>query len=291
MNAKLELIIAMILFGSVGLFASFVSIPSCIVAFLRGVSGCLFLILFFLLTKRKIDKESIKRNIRLLIISGLAMGLNWAALYEAYHHTTVAITTLCTYLAPILIIVVSPIIFKEKITVKKIICLVIAMVGLVLISGILSGGFPPGTEAIGIILGLLTAVCYGTILILNKLMKEIDMLLRTTIQIGISVLLTGPYSLITENWNQIEFDPQSVIVVMIMGLFHTAIAYSLVFHSMSRMSAQSAAILTYMDPAVAVFVSIFILSEPMDIPGFIGAILIISAAMLSEIKLKAKYVD
>ncbi len=289
MNAKLEMILAMIIFGSVGLFASFVSVPSCLVAFFRGVSGLLCLVLFFIFTKRNIDRESIRRNRKLLILSGLAMGMNWAALYEAYHHTTVAITTLCTYLAPILIIVVSPLIFHEKITFRKILCLVIAMTGLTLISGILSGGFPSGTEAIGIVLGLVTAVCYGTILIANKLMKDIDMLLRTTIQIGISILLTGPYSILSENWSQIDFDAQSVIVIIIMGIFHTAIAYSLVFHSMSRMTAQSAAILTYVDPAVAVLISVFLLNEPIGISGILGAVLIVGAALMSEMSDLRRY--
>ena len=124
MKAKLELLTAMLIFGTIGLFRRMIPFPSSVIANTRGIIGTSFLILFVFLTKQKLNFTSIKKNLILLVLSGTLIGFNWILLFESYNYTSVAVSTVCYYMAPIFVILASPVFFKEKLTAKKIICAV-----------------------------------------------------------------------------------------------------------------------------------------------------------------------
>ena len=170
MNGKLKILTSMAIFGTVGIFVRFIPMASAGIAFCRGVLGCIFLLVLMALTGKKPNLKDMKRNGWILALSGAAIGFNWIFLFEAYNYTSVATATLCYYLAPILVILASPLVLKEALTLKKGLCALTALVGMVLVSGILETGFTGLAEMKGILFGLGAAVLYASVILMNKKM-------------------------------------------------------------------------------------------------------------------------
>ncbi len=281
-SSKLKLISSMAIFGTIGIFVRYISLPSSVIAFTRGITGTVFLILVMLIIKKPPDFVSIKRNLKLLILSGACIGVNWILLFEAYRYTTVATATLCYYLSPIIVIAVSPLFFKEKLTVKKLICTVAALIGMVLVSGIVKNGTPKISELKGVLLGLGAAVLYASCIIINKNMKDVSSYDRTVTQLFSAAVILLPYCLITEDFSSFSLTGFQLLMLVFVGIVHTGVAYWLYFSSIEEVNAQSVALLGYIDPVIAVILSALILKEPMGVPDIIGAVLILGAAFISE---------
>lgn len=286
--AKSNLIISMFIFGTIGLFVSSIPLPSAFIALVRAVVGTVFLILFGIFTKSKFTLSSIKTNLAKLIMSGIFLGLNWVLLFEAYRHTSVAVATLCYYLAPIIVVFASPIFFREKLTPKKIICAMIALLGMVGVSGMAENGLPQKDELYGILLGLGAAIFYACVILTNKKITEISSRDRTTAQLAISIPVLLIYSAFTVDYSQLVFDTKAVILLGVVGIVHTGIAYLLYFGAIASLKAQTAALFSYLDPIIAVILSWTLLGQYSGIFGVVGAILVIGAALLCEIPLSQK---
>ena len=260
--------------------------PSSVIAFARGLIGMIFLLLVVLVTKNKLSSQNIKNNLLVLILSGAAIGFNWILLFEAYNYTTVATATLSYYLAPFFVMLASPFFLKEKLTLKQFICLIGALVGMVFVSGIVKNGIPELAEIKGILFGLGAAILYATVIVLNKKLGEISAYEKTIMQLGTAAIVVLPYIFITEDLTSIAFTTKSVILLLVVGVVHTGIAYAFYFNSMKDLKAQTVAIFSYIDPAVAILLSAFLLKEEMDIYGIIGAVLILGSAFVSEMNFK-----
>lgn len=275
--SKIKLVIAMIIFGTIGLFVKYIPFGSSIIALIRGIIGALFLIMVVIISRKKISRIAIKKNIILLMLSGAAIGINWILLFESYKYTTIATATLCYYLAPVFVIIMSPFVFKEKVSIKQMICVGISLLGMVLISGILDGGQAYGTNARGIILGIGAALFYASVIIINKFLKDIDAYESTIVQLSIASAVILPYAFLTESISKSSINTTVVIMVLIVGILHTGVAYWLYFSSISGLKAQTVAIFSYIDPVVAILLSIIILEEKMSCYGVIGAVMILGA--------------
>ena len=199
-NPRLLLILSMIIFGTIGLFVRYIPLSSGEVALYRAILAIILLGLFLLITKQKINFKEIKKDLLLLLISGIAMGINWILLFEAYNYTSVSVATLSYYFAPVLVLIISPLIFKEKLTVKQIICFVGSTIGLVLLTGI-TGFDASDNHFKGIILGVLAAIFYGAVIILNKFIKGVSGINRTFLQFVSSIVVLLPYVLLTTGIN------------------------------------------------------------------------------------------
>ena len=285
-KSKLQLTASMLIFGSIGIFVKYIPMPSSAIAFARGLVGMIFLLLVVLISGKKLSFESIRKNLLLLILSGAALGFNWILLFEAYNYTTVATATLTYYLAPFFVMLVSPFLLKEKLTLKQFFCIIGAFIGMIFVSGVIKNGIPQANELRGILLGTGAAVLYATVVILNKKIKEISAYEKTIMQLGVSAVVVFPYILLTEDITSIKFEPLTVVMLVIAGIVHTGIAYALYFSSLKDLKAQTAAIFSYIDPAVAILLSAFVLKEGMDIYGIVGAVLILGSAFRSEINFK-----
>lgn len=279
---KLKLVTSMLLFGTIGLFVRYINLPSSIIAFVRGLVGMLFLLAVILLRGNKIEKEAVKKNLLWLILSGVCLGMNWILLFEAYRFTTVATATLCYYLAPIIVIVVSPFLLKEKLTLRKLFCTIVALLGMVLVSGVMQNGIPALSEAKGILSGLGAAMLYAGIMLMNKKIQDISAYDKTLVQLGISAMILLPYCLLTEDVGALDCSPTALGMLLLVGIVHTGVTYFLYFGSMGHLNAQTVAIISYVDPVVAVLISIFVLGEGMNVMGIIGAVLVLGAAFISE---------
>jgi drug/metabolite transporter (DMT)-like permease len=291
-KSKYKIITAMLIFGSIGVFVKGINLSSSEIALLRGGIGSVFLILASLFSKQKLSFKSIKKNLVLLIFSGAAIGFNWILLFEAYRYTTISNATLSYYFAPVFVMILAPYVLKEKLTPVKTGCILAAMAGLFLVVNI--GGSSAGTSynhPLGILYGLLAAALYSSVILMNKFIKNLSGFETTLIQLLVSALVLLPYVLIRDHFDFSGVDSKSIVLILIVGIVHTGIAYFMYFGSVKELSGQTIAVLSYIDPISAVIMAAIFLGESMSIIQIIGGILILGSTFVSEkldMKMKAK---
>ncbi len=274
---KLKMIVSMVIFGTIGIFVQYTPLSSTVIACVRSVIGALFMAAVILVTGKKPNIQAIKKNWILLLLSGGALGFNWICLFEAYRYTTVAVATLCYYMAPVFVIILSPIVLKERLTALKILCTAAAVAGIILISG---GG---GGSAKGIALGLAAAMMYCAILLMNKKMEGIDALEKTLCQLSVSAVVMVVYTLITQDLSEIVPNTVTIVMALVLGIVHTGIAYILFFGSVGKLPAQTSAVLSYIDPVTAIVLSALFLKQPMSAVQIVGAVLILGSMFANEL--------
>lgn len=286
--AKLKISMALFIFGTIGLFTKYIPLPSSVLAMLRGAIGFAFLLPVACLTGNRPSGTAIRNNLPLLLLSGAALGVNWIFLFEAYRHTTVAIAILCYYMEPVIVILLSPLLLKEKLTGKKLGCVAVALVGMLMISGVFQTGLAGLTGSRGIAMGLCAAVFYTVVVFCNKFLKDISSYDCTIVQLGVAAVVLLPYVMLTERVDLAVVTPGVAALVLVVGVVHTGIAFALYFGGVQSLEGQTIAIFSYIDPAAAILLSIFVLREPMDLMGVIGAVLILGSTLFSELDLKPK---
>ena len=275
-----QYLLAMTIFGTIGLFVKFIELPSTVIALSRGALGTLFLLLVLKLLKRRINTASVKRNFKHLVIAGVALGLNWIFLFEAYRLTSVATATLAYYMAPIILILLSPILLHERIPLGKWICVICALFGMSLISGVWEGAENVALD--GITMGLIAACFYASVVINNKFLKGLDPYDSSIVQLAVAAIVLLPYVLFTVDFSVLKPDTTTIGLTLAVGILHTGVAYWLYFSALPKLEAARIAIFSYIDPAIAILLSVFVLMEPMTTAGVIGAVLILGAALASE---------
>ncbi len=285
LNARRMLVISMTVFGTIGLFVRNIPLPSGEIALYRAVLAAILIGLFLLITKQKIPFSRIKKEIPLLMLSGIAMGFNWIFLFEAYKYTTVSVATLSYYFAPVIVTVACPVLFKEKMSAKQWICFIMSTLGIVLITGI--GDLSHGSSHFkGILFGLGAAALYATVILINKFIKNVDGIHRTFLQFLAAIAVLVPYVLLTDGINLNTLDKKGWIFLLVIGFVHTGVTYCLYFSSLKELPGQKAAILSYIDPLVAVLISVVVLNEKMTIMQIIGGALILGFTLWNEISTK-----
>lgn len=280
MNAKLRNITAMLIFGTIGLFVKNIELSSSEIALTRGFIGGVTLILATIFFKKKISFEAIKNNLYLLIFSGLAVGLNWIFLFQGYKYTSISNATLSYYFAPVFVTILAPFILKEKLTLSKFLCVLMALVGMFCIVGV--DGINGGSDLIGIAYGLLAAGFYASVILMNKFLKEIDSIEITVIQLISATITLLPYVLYVEGLGILSVPSVFIPYILILGIVHTGIAYLLYFSSLQGLKGQTIAVLSYIDPVFAIIISAVILKEQLGFLQIIGGVLILGSSFLSE---------
>ena len=279
-KAKILMIIIMITFGTMAPFVRNINVSSSELALYRALLAITLVGLFIIITKQKFDFERIKKEMLVLLLSGAFMGINWILLFEAYKYTTVSVATLSYYFAPVLVMIISPVIFKEKITIKQMICFIFSTIGIVLITGTAAGG---KNDFLGILFGLGAAILYATVTLLNKFIKGVDGIQRTFIQFISAIIILFPYVLLNEGLNFSTLTSLGWFSLLVIGVVHTGIAYCVYFSIIEDLSGQQVALLSYIDPLVAVLVSVVLLHEPIRLIQCIGGLLILGFTLYSEL--------
>ena len=297
---RIKFITAVILYGTIGLFLRYVSIPTEIVVMCRGIIGSVFILAYLKLTDRHINITAIKNNSLWLILSGICLGLNWGFLFAAYMHTTIAIASLCNYMAPLIVILIAPVVLHEKLDKRKLPCVFIAFVGIILVSGVWDGATGNVSNVSGVLLGLASALCFVGIVICNRKFRDISAFDKAVVQLAVSAITILPYVIINNynnynnlsnlsNYNNINsyntilsWDIKSIAIILMLGIVQTGIAYCLYFSGLGSLPVQTLAILGYLEPVVSVLCSVTFLGESMSLVGWLGAILILGAAVVSE---------
>ena len=286
-NRSLYMLVAsMVIFGTIGIFRRLIPLPSASIAALRGIVGAAFLLLLNAVRRKKPDRAAIRGNLVLLLISGALIGANWIALFEAYQFTSVAVATLCYYMAPMFVIMFSPLVLGEKLTARKYICVALAVAGMVFVSGVLDLG--GGGSPKGVALGLIAAALYASVIFINKRMKPMPAMDRTVIQLAAAGVVVLPYALFNGFGGAGGLTAGTVLLLAVVCIVHTGLAYALYFGSVEGLPAHTLALLSYIDPVVAVLLSALLLKEAITAWTALGAVLIIGAAVLGELPEKDK---
>lgn len=285
-KARVMLIISMVVFGTIGLFVKNINLASAEIALWRAVLAILLIGGYLLITRQKIPFRAIRRELPLILLSGVAMGINWIFLFAAYNFTTVSAATLSYYFAPVIVTVVCPIFFKEKITKREWLCFAMSAVGLVLLTCV--GDMSEKSHLIGVLLGLSAALFYATVILLNKFIKGVEGIHRTFLQFVSAVAVLLPYVLIFDGINLCSLDGVSWASLLTVGLIHTGITYCLYFSSLKDLPGQKAAILSYIDPLVAVLISVIVLRDTITPLQIVGGVMILGFTLWNEISPKKK---
>ena len=280
-RARAMMAFAGFVFGTLALFTRNIAVASSELALYRAVLASLLLGGYLLLSRQKVDFASIKKQLPLLLLSGAAMGFNWILLFEAYRYTTVAVATLSYYFASVIVTVACPILFRERLTKKQILCFAMSTLGLVLITGIgdLSAGSAHGK---GILFGLGAASLYATVVLLNKFIRGVGDIPRCLFQFLSAILVLTPYVAMTSGFHPGVLDGTGWVCLLVVGLFHTGVTYCLYFSALKDLSGQEASILSYVDPLVAVLISVLVLGESMTPVQMLGGALILGFTLWNE---------
>ena len=284
-TAKSLMAAAMFVFGTLAPFVRRINVSSGELALYRAVLAAVLVGTFLLITKQKLSIRSIKKEFLLLLLSGAAMGVNWILLFEAYKYTTVSVATLSYYFAPVIVMVVCPLLFKEKLTGKQIVCFVMSTAGLVLITGTAGGG---QRDLLCIAFGLGAALNYAAVMLLNKFIKDVTGLHRTFIQFLAAIVVLVPYVSVTSGFTLGGLDGAGWCSLLVVGVVHTGITYCMYFSALKELPGQEVAILSYIDPLVAVLVSVIWLNESMTVSQLVGGLLILGFTLWSELPAKRK---
>ena len=281
LRARLMLSASMAIFGTLSVFVRNIPLASGELALYRAVLAALLIGGYLLLTRQKLDLAGIRRELLLLLFSGIAMGFNWILLFQAYRYTTVSVATLSYYFAPVIVTVLSPVLFHEKLSRRQVVCFVMSTVGLVLVIGITDLA-REGSHFTGILFGLGAAVLYATVILLNKSIRNISGIHRTFLQFLAAILVLIPYVACTGGFHLAGMTALGWDCLLVVGLFHTGVTYCMYFSALKELSGQEASILSYIDPLVAVVISVLVLHEPITASQLAGGILILGFTLWNE---------
>ncbi|MDR3322047.1 MAG: DMT family transporter [Synergistaceae bacterium] len=274
-NAYFKYILALLLFGSNGIVASYISLTSYEIVFLRTLIGSLLLIAIFFLTKRRLTLQRNKRDFVSLAVSGAAMGASWMFLYEAYQQVGVSIATLACYCGPVIVMALAPLLFQEKLTWPKVAGFAAVLCGVFFVNGqVLS----EGKNVWGLFCGGMSAVMYAIMVIFNKKAKSITGLENSMLQLFISFLTVALFMGFKQGF-AIHLSESDWAPIFILGLLNTGIGCYFYFSSIGHLPVQTVAICGYLEPLSAVILSVAFLGEPMRPLQILGAILILGGSV------------
>lgn len=282
-SATIRLVASEVIFGTLGLFVRLIPLTPTALAASRGILGALVLLVYLRLSGKTLQLPRKVRTLAVLLASGVCLTLNWALLFKAYGLTTLATAELAYEMAPVMVMAVSPFVLDEHLTTTRKVCLCLALAGIVAVSGVLEPGATVGVTLQGVAFGLGAACFYAAVMVLNQLLGDVDPLTKTTVQLGVAGLALLPQVLLAGDagWQALGF--QAWVMLAIVCVVHTGVAFILWFSSLHNLSAQKVAIFNYIDPAVALLVSALVFGEHMTPLAMVGAVLILGSTLVSEL--------
>lgn len=278
---KLLFALAMLIFGSIGLFVRTLPFTSSQIALARGLIGSAFLFASSFILKKGISFKRIRNNLKVLLPLGIMLGFNWILLFQAYRYTSIANATVSYYCAPVIVMLLTPVVFKEPLTRTNVLCIFAAMAGMVCISG--AGGALDRQNLIGIAYGFGGAVFYAAIVLTNKFLKDISDFESAFTQLFVAALALLPYVLLTDGISFAGASAGAVLLLILVGVVHTGFSYLLYFASLPRLDSRTIATFSYIEPISAILLSSLFLAEPMTLVQAAGAVLILGATLVNEL--------
>jgi len=278
-KAIFKYITALLLFGSNGIVASHISLSSYEIVFTRTLIGALFLALIFVSSKQKARFLENKAHFLSLVISGAAMGASWMFLFEAYKQIGVSFATLAYYCGPVIVMILSPILFKEKMTVAKILGFLAVVLGMFFVNG---QALSQGKFSWGLVFGILSAVMYAFMVTFNKKAVSITGLENPMWQLIASFVTVAIFLGLKQGFS-FHVAPENLLPILLLGVVNTGIGCYFYFSSIGDLPVQTVAILGYLEPLSALFFSTVFLGEALGFVQIIGAVLILGGAAFGEL--------
>ena len=286
---RIKLILISATFGTIGIVTHFIPLSSAAIVFYRALLGGIFIILMTCLSGKVVNVKALGDHFFVLIWTGFFMGLNWVFQFEAFRVSTVAIGTVCYNTMPIFLLIIASFMFKEKITFKSVICIIVATIGVILVSNVINTGIR-SNEVLGCFYGILGAVNYALIVVFNRKLSHIETHDKVIFQFIFSAIIMFIYVVLIQG-KSLFFEASisnkdlliGIICLLLLSFFHTGFCYVHYFNAVSRLKAETVAILTYIDPVVALFTSYFLLKEKTTGLQMLGAALILLSTLVNEI--------
>lgn len=280
-RARLAMIVSASVFGTLGPFVRRIEVASAELALYRAVLAAVFLLLFFLVRRKRLRLREIRKSLWLLLLSGAAMGFNSMLLFESYKYTSISLATLSYYLAPVIVTALCPLLFHEKMTRTQVLCFLMSTLGVALIigSGGLQGG---GSDLHGICFGVSAAVFYAAVILLNKYITGVTGLERTFVQLLAAVVVLAPYVGLTSGFHPEVLSATGWVNLLIVGFVHTGVTYCIYFSAIRTLPGQESSLLSYLDPIVSVLISVLLLGEPLAPIQIAGMVLFLGFAIANE---------
>nr|WP_255453218.1 EamA family transporter [Thermococcus sp. GR6] len=272
----MKIIVPMLIWGSVGIFARFSNLSGLGVAFFRVSLGALLLFLTFGTGKMAWLREvgrSLKEKTKPLIALGVALALNWVFLFTAFNYTTIAKAVLVYYLAPVIATIISWRFLGEKLTLKRWALIGLAFLGLLLIMSGEKLNFND-RDFLGVIFALTAAFFYALIPNLGRFLRDVEGSVLTFLQLAIASLVLAPFMVVSGIGDPVWW------AIIILVVIHTALALFLYMDGLKDVEVNEVAILSYLDPLSAVVYAFLIFGEVPELRTVIGGALILLASML-----------
>ena len=282
-HPKILMALSMAVFGTLPVFVKNIPLSSAEIALYRAVLAAVLTGIYIAAAKKNAEFKRIRRELPMILVSGAAMGINWILLFEAYRYTSVSVATLSYYFAPVIVTIACPFLFRERLTAKQIFFFFFATAGVVLITGV--GGLS-GSDLKGIALGLSAAVFYASVILLNKRIRTVDGINRTFIQFIAAAAVLLPYTAAAGGFHLMSLDFAGTLSLLAVGFIHTGVTYCLYFSSVTGLTGQQAAVLSYIDPLVAVVMSVTVLGESITPLQAAGGLMILGFTLLNEVRIK-----
>lgn len=281
---QLNILLAMLVWSTIGMVRRFIDFPSGFIALVRGAVGVLFLIGVVLLLGKGFNWEGVKKNLAKLLLAGAFLGTNWAILFEAYQHTNVAVAELFYYTNPLFVILLSPLIMGDKITFRQCVCVALALLGMVLVSGIYKLNIN-SEDGLGIVLAVTAAAEVAGLIFANKHIENIGTYERAIVQLVAATLVLVPYILVTTDLSAVHFDDSRAwLLTLLVGMVHTGVAYYLYYNGIANLKAQEICIMGYVDPLMSIVWAAVVFGETLSITQIIGAVFILGSMMYAELR-------
>lgn len=281
-RARIQMAFSAAMFGTIPLFVRNIPLASGEVALYRAVIATILIGGCLVFARERVPRAALKRDLPLLLLSGVAMGFNWILLFQAYRFTTISVATLSYYFAPVLVTVICPFLFHEKLTARQILCFVMSTAGVALIVAAGESGSAEN-HLVGIALGMGAAVLYAGVVLTNKFIRNVAGIQRTFIQFAAAAVVLVPYVAFTDGFHLTGLDAAGWINLLILGHFHTGVTYFLYFSSLKELPGQEAAVLSYIDPVVAIIVSVLLLGESITALQMVGGAMVLGFTLWNEL--------
>lgn len=282
MKNYLMFVAAMLIFGSNGVFASMLEMSGAQLVLMRTLIGGAVLLIIILISRSRTPKEVLLREKWRLLFAGVCLGANWALLFEAYNLMNVSLATLTYYTAPVLVLVLAPLVLKERQNSLAYLGMVIVIAGMLLVVGTDFG--QGGVTVTGLVVGLGSAVFYAMLMLVNKQITGVSGLNLTFIEIVIAAVILLPYVFATSGGVPLPTDARGIFALLFLCTLNTGFACWLYFSSMNRLPAKAVALMGYFDPVSALIFSAVFLDERLSTVQFIGAVLVLAGALVGQFR-------
>ena len=284
---KIAFLLLMCSYGCLGLVVRGIALPTVVIVWARALISSVSLLLFLLLSG-KADWKGCRQFFLPMAASGVFLAVDWIGLFASYRYTTLATATLCYYIVPVLVMLGAAVLLGERLTVRQIVCITVAFIGMVFVSGAAENGLPQFSEIKGVLLALLGAVGYAGVILINKKFPEGDAVMRTFLQLCTSAVIMSAYIFRTMDLSSCSLGVKDIVLLLLLGVVMTAAAYIAYFFLIIRIPSGSVAFFSYADPVVAVLISLIFLAEPYTVFTLLGGVMIIGAAVVSELSQKQR---